>query len=107
MTSIDDALDLNCRNVIQRMGNRTTTSTSELQRYGDTYFPAGFFTGVYPADRAPQFLKLQSVPRNNLEIHFFVSCATQTVSHRNALVATSNGSVRLRVCSDSMADVYG
>jgi hypothetical protein len=53
MTSIDDALDLNCRNVIQRMGNRTTTSTSELQRYGDTYFPAGFFAGVHPADRAP------------------------------------------------------
>ena len=50
MQSIDHALDTYCRHVMTEMG-ADTTSTSALDHYGRTHFPAHFFAGVYPADR--------------------------------------------------------
>ena len=52
MESIDHALDTYCRHVMTEMG-ADTTSTSALDHYGRTHFPAHFFAGVYPADREP------------------------------------------------------
>ena len=52
MESIDHALDTYCRHVMTEMGT-DTTSTSALDHYGRTHFPAHFFAGVYPADREP------------------------------------------------------
>ena len=52
MQSIDHALDTYRRHVMTEMG-ADTTSTSALDHYGRTHFPAHFFAGVYPADHEP------------------------------------------------------
>ena len=54
MDSADILLQVYARQVSNRMKKDTTTSTSELQAYGDLYFPKHFFLGVYPADMTPE-----------------------------------------------------
>eukprot|EP01046_Picozoa_sp_COSAG06_P047291 COSAG06_NODE_6851_length_2746_cov_2.120136_2_plen_244_part_00 len=54
MDSADIILQIYARQVATRMRSNTTTSTSELQAYGNLYFPKQRFLGIFPADIAPK-----------------------------------------------------
>ena len=54
MDSADIILQIYARQVAARMRSNTTTSTSELQAYGNLYFPKQRFLGVFPADITPK-----------------------------------------------------
>ena len=54
MDTADQLLEVYAIMVSERMKSNTTTSTSELQTYGNQYFRKGLFLGVFPADRAPR-----------------------------------------------------
>ena len=54
MDSADIILQIYARQVATRMRSNTTTSTSELQAYGNLYFPKQRFLGVFPADITPK-----------------------------------------------------
>ena len=54
MDSADIILQIYARQVAARMRSNTTTSTSELQAYGNLYFPKQRFLGVFAADITPK-----------------------------------------------------
>ena len=54
MDSADIILQIYARQVAARMRSNTTTSTSELQAYGNLYFPKQRFLGVFAANITPK-----------------------------------------------------